>query len=756
MSGRRNNERLVPTYTGYIATSIDALLIIQNVLENRLPLIKRRPKDKEKMSLIKSGNIFVFVEESSGIKRWTDGVSWSPSRILGRFLIYRELDKDALPTRPNESLSGFQFDANHDSSSTSSNTGSTDLDIRADYSKESPSTGKRRKALGNIIDDGGSSTYLQNLSNDDSRLEAERSIMGSLVGSYVYKENGLMKKSLSLSLVYDDQTPTGNQKSKKTLHLVSYYSANDVLNNVLPQPSKDLFFKETKLSFDILDALRRSTIGSSVPIGGRKNDAFQQFNGFSELDGVDEETEAEFQAMFLSKLQNSYPPTSSTVSGMYYSTQMANQQIQPSNDRMSTSITHKNIQQPQQQLPPQPFSIDFAPPPTNSQFIINHSALLNNSGQNTSNHLLQQQPEIQQNFVAPQSYPAFVSPHMAAQLGPSATTYGYNRRHSSSGNASGAPPAGAPAVPLSQTIYHQHISRTPTANPISSSDSSAAHSPLSKQSSHQYPSNSVISTSSIPSNRSSYDLQTSVKKEAEKPQTVSSNFSYSPRPPTTGSTLSMTNTYVNMSNQNFSHPANPYAPHQVQQQQQQQQQHQHQLQYQHQQQEQQPQHQLHQQQQLHLQQQEQPIQHHRYMPQYYGTNTVASSTGNFIVSSLDNTSAHSLYPGYHYSSSQISQTNPTQVNGPSMLGPNAQKHLRYPPQNYLQAQSQESVQIQNLHSPIGLTSSNSLIYGQDANTGYLTDAGVLVVGSSSSATSAPNSATVSTATGTDLQSPRGV
>ncbi|CAO3597762.1 unnamed protein product [Absidia cylindrospora] len=27
-----------------------------------------------------------------GIKRWTDGLVWSPSRIFGNFLIYRELD----------------------------------------------------------------------------------------------------------------------------------------------------------------------------------------------------------------------------------------------------------------------------------------------------------------------------------------------------------------------------------------------------------------------------------------------------------------------------------------------------------------------------------------------------------------------------------------------------------------------------------------------------------------------------------------
>ncbi|KAF9907727.1 hypothetical protein EC991_010674 [Linnemannia zychae] len=42
-------------------------------------------------SLIIPGSVFVFDEEESGIHRWTDGKIWSPSRICGNFLIYREL-----------------------------------------------------------------------------------------------------------------------------------------------------------------------------------------------------------------------------------------------------------------------------------------------------------------------------------------------------------------------------------------------------------------------------------------------------------------------------------------------------------------------------------------------------------------------------------------------------------------------------------------------------------------------------------------
>ncbi|ODQ45617.1 hypothetical protein PICMEDRAFT_25676, partial [Pichia membranifaciens NRRL Y-2026] len=82
-----------PTYTGYIATSKDALLIFQAVLSGVLTPVHRRPSENERSELVKSGNVFVFIEETSRIKRWTDGISWSPSRILGRFLIYRELSK---------------------------------------------------------------------------------------------------------------------------------------------------------------------------------------------------------------------------------------------------------------------------------------------------------------------------------------------------------------------------------------------------------------------------------------------------------------------------------------------------------------------------------------------------------------------------------------------------------------------------------------------------------------------------------------
>lgn len=85
---------IIPTFFGYIESNRDSLLLIQAVLDGKLQTVSRRPYEIERSQLIKSGNIFVFIEEKSGIKRWTDGISWSPSRIMGKFLIYRELDKN--------------------------------------------------------------------------------------------------------------------------------------------------------------------------------------------------------------------------------------------------------------------------------------------------------------------------------------------------------------------------------------------------------------------------------------------------------------------------------------------------------------------------------------------------------------------------------------------------------------------------------------------------------------------------------------
>lgn len=75
-----------PPWSGWIETTGDALLILEAARRGLIPRVTRRLVDSER-KMITSGSVFVFDEDESGIKRWTDGFVWSPSRILGNFLV---------------------------------------------------------------------------------------------------------------------------------------------------------------------------------------------------------------------------------------------------------------------------------------------------------------------------------------------------------------------------------------------------------------------------------------------------------------------------------------------------------------------------------------------------------------------------------------------------------------------------------------------------------------------------------------------
>ncbi|KIY65011.1 hypothetical protein CYLTODRAFT_401045 [Cylindrobasidium torrendii FP15055 ss-10] len=78
-------------FHGHVETTMHALRLIQAAREGVIPRITRRLNDNERRTMIKSGAVFVFSVEESRIKRWTDGLLWSPSRIVGNFLVYREV-----------------------------------------------------------------------------------------------------------------------------------------------------------------------------------------------------------------------------------------------------------------------------------------------------------------------------------------------------------------------------------------------------------------------------------------------------------------------------------------------------------------------------------------------------------------------------------------------------------------------------------------------------------------------------------------
>ncbi|OAA71907.1 cAMP-independent regulatory protein pac2 [Akanthomyces lecanii RCEF 1005] len=192
---------LVPTFEGHISTTLDGLILFEACLTGVLNHVPRRPHDRERQELIKSGNIFIYEEHSSGIKRWTDGVSWSPSRILGNFLIYRELDK---PFPPGEKKRALK------------------------KSKKSPQGIVKSEPLATL-----NMPYVgaAGLDQSGNSKDQERSLIGSLVDSYSFKDNGLVKKTISVSF------------NGVTHHMVSYYNVDDVTSGKLETPSSSVHLR---------------------------------------------------------------------------------------------------------------------------------------------------------------------------------------------------------------------------------------------------------------------------------------------------------------------------------------------------------------------------------------------------------------------------------------------------------------------------------------------------------------------------------
>ncbi|EKM51418.1 uncharacterized protein PHACADRAFT_263532 [Phanerochaete carnosa HHB-10118-sp] len=181
-----------PPWSGWIETTGDALLILEAARRGLIPRVTRRLVDSER-KMITSGSVFVFDEDESGIKRWTDGFFWSPSRILGNFLLYRETEKRG---------------AGHRSAR-------AEREANEEYVQETIKT------------ENGQS--LSRPKGESARLgidrQRERSLVGSLTNSYKFKPSGLMKKTFSLTIGGVAQ------------HLISYYKVEDVEQGRLRSPS---------------------------------------------------------------------------------------------------------------------------------------------------------------------------------------------------------------------------------------------------------------------------------------------------------------------------------------------------------------------------------------------------------------------------------------------------------------------------------------------------------------------------------------
>lgn len=164
------------TYIGHVRTPADAIKLFEACRLGLLPRVQRRLSEKERQS-IRSGSVFVWDEREAGMRRWTDGKSWSASRVSGSFLTYREMEGK-----------------------------------RGGGSFAPPPA---RRITGKTPDSGRGS---------DEDLDMD----GDGPDGYRYKPDGLMKQSFSIT------TSNGQH-----LHLISYYARPNANTPELQQPTQD-------------------------------------------------------------------------------------------------------------------------------------------------------------------------------------------------------------------------------------------------------------------------------------------------------------------------------------------------------------------------------------------------------------------------------------------------------------------------------------------------------------------------------------
>ncbi|CEI66510.1 hypothetical protein FVEN_g8308 [Fusarium venenatum] len=226
-----SNAPLDATYTGFIKNTVDALLVFEACLSGNLQHVARRPHDRERQQLITSGSVFVYEEHASGIKRWTDGVNWSPSRILQNFLVYREMNQ---PFPPGKKKQAMKRDKKPQTGVTKAYNQRSRATSFSNMPNGSAGPGPGFGAGPGFVADpgfdagpgfgGGASTVAGfgagELGDDD------RDLVGSLIDSYDFKPNSLLKKTITITY------------NGILHHLVSYYTVEDVRSGRLLRPSQ--------------------------------------------------------------------------------------------------------------------------------------------------------------------------------------------------------------------------------------------------------------------------------------------------------------------------------------------------------------------------------------------------------------------------------------------------------------------------------------------------------------------------------------
>lgn len=98
-NGILSESSLHPTYRGYVQTKQDALLLLEACISGRLNPLPRPPYENEYHLLTQSGFVFIYDENTIGVKDWNDRIWWDSVHRESDFDLSQEAGKDDGLTR---------------------------------------------------------------------------------------------------------------------------------------------------------------------------------------------------------------------------------------------------------------------------------------------------------------------------------------------------------------------------------------------------------------------------------------------------------------------------------------------------------------------------------------------------------------------------------------------------------------------------------------------------------------------------------
>jgi len=213
------------SFHGFISDHYDALLLVTAARLGHIPRFRRRLDITEQRDLILSGSIFLWNEEESYMKRWTDGYPWSPSRIQHKFLVYREMAQRGCARMRTSARAAHNM-------ATSNEEGL------------SPSDDRHRKMLRSLTG---------SLFNEGELEELQQWFSSGMVrADDIFKRGGLIKKTFTVAI------------PGETWHLVAYYTLEDVLAAKFPMPKENPFFRSLPLC-DAVTGMHDESEHSQIP-----------------------------------------------------------------------------------------------------------------------------------------------------------------------------------------------------------------------------------------------------------------------------------------------------------------------------------------------------------------------------------------------------------------------------------------------------------------------------------------------------------